>query len=234
MKYYSNVCIPEDYILSYKIKNDNIIIKLANKIKNIIPYTKENEKSILLQMERQAKQAKVTRMSIIDQILAISQPLLLPVAIMNLICYGTWFFWIILLMMAADAIIYPIRYRKYKSKIKELKKIYYFLDNKNELNNYIEKVNNNEKTLTGVRKKTINLIESQQQKQNPPLNINDIESYSLKDLKKIKENLFLYYSYYYDIEHKNKILEDIKQKNKVLENIEQKNKVLEKQKNKRY
>lgn len=45
----------EEFICNYEIKNDNIIVNYASRDKEIIPYTKINEKSVLNRMKNQLK-----------------------------------------------------------------------------------------------------------------------------------------------------------------------------------
>ena len=81
----------KQYILSYKIEDEKIIAKLASRESYIIPYTKENEQLVIAKMEKQARKAKVKPLSLTEKILAVSQPLILPVAIFNFISNGGWF-----------------------------------------------------------------------------------------------------------------------------------------------
>ena len=68
----------------------------------------------------------------------------------------------------------------------DIAKLNYFLDNQQKLNDNIGK---NENVLLNVRKKAINQIKSEQSKGKRIFNINNIDNYSLKDLKTLKENI---------------------------------------------
>ena len=70
-----------------------------------------------------------------------------------------------------------------------IKKLNYFLDHKEELNENIEKSEKSENIKLGVSKKAIKQIELQKSKNKQPFNINNIDNYSLSDLKALRENI---------------------------------------------
>lgn len=186
MKDYSlNTDEQKKYILSYKIKDGKIIVKLANGEFYTIPYTEENEQLVISKMESQARHAEVKPLGKMDKILSISQPLLLPIAIANFINFGGWFYGIILCIMAETAIKFPAKRIINAIKKKDIEKLNYFLDHQQELNDNVE--NNN--MLLSVNKKTVNQIKAQQTEKKKPININNIDNYSLSDLRTLKKNL---------------------------------------------
>lgn len=174
------------YIKSYKILNDKIIVELASYESYIIPYSKENEQKIISKMEEQARNAEIKKPSALDLSLMIIQPLNLPLAIINFIKYGGWDYGIILGIIAATAIWYPTKVITLAKRTRDIKKLNYFLDHKKELN---EGFGKSENIKLGLSQKTIKQIEVQKSNNKEPFNINNIDNYSLSDLKIIKENI---------------------------------------------
>ena len=178
MKDYSlNYDDSKKFILSYKIENGKIVAKLASGESCTVPYSEENENKIISRMEEQARYAQPKPLRMLDKILTISQPLMLPIAIMNFVNNGGWFYGMFLAIIVEGAIYYPA------------KKLNYFLDHKEELNENIEKSEKSENIKLGVSKKAIKQIELQKSKNKQPFNINNIDNYSLSDLKALRENI---------------------------------------------
>lgn len=187
MKDYSlNYDDSKKFILSYKIENGKIVAKLASGELYKVPYSEENENKIISKMEEQAKHAQQKPLNPLDKILAISQPSVLPIAIINFLNNGGWYYGIILAIIAVGAICYPAKAIINAIKKKDIKKLNYFLDNKEELNESIEK---SENMKLGVSKKAIKQIELQKRENKQPFNINNIDNYSLGDLKTLRENI---------------------------------------------
>ena len=151
-----------------------------------VPYSEENENKIISRMEKQARYAEPKPLNTPDKILAISQPLVLPIAIMNFINNGGWFYGIMLAIIVEGAIYYPAKAIINAIKKRDIKKLNYFLDNKEELNKSIEK---SENMKLGISKKAVKEIELQRSKNKQPFNINNIDNYSLSDLKALRENI---------------------------------------------
>lgn len=187
MKDYSlNYDDSKKFILSYKIENGKIVAKLASGESYTIPYSEENENKIISRMEEQARYAQPKPLQMLDKILTISQPLMLPIAIMNFVNNGGWFYVMLLAIIAGGAIYYPAKTIINAIKKRDIKKLNYFLDHKEELNENIEK---SENIKLGVSKKAIKQIELQKSKNEQPFNINNIDNYSLSDLKALRENI---------------------------------------------
>lgn len=176
----------ESFILSYTIEDGNIVAKTASGELITVPYSVENENQILSKMEKQAKWAHLKPLTLGDKILTVSQPLVFPIAIFNFIHYGRLYNAIIALMVVVASICFPAQTISYLLKKKELEKINYFLSNKNELNECIEKCENKE---LGLSKEAVKQIEIQKKEKKSPITINNIDNYSLADLKKLKENI---------------------------------------------
>ncbi len=182
MKDYSlNTEEQKKYILSYKIEGKKIIAKLASGKSYTIPYTEENEQLVISKMKSQARKAEVEPLNIIDKILSIFLPLLLPFAIANFINYGEWILGIILVIIAKGAIKYPAKSIINAIKERDIKKLNYFLDHQQELNNNIRNLI--------VSQKTDSQIKSKQTEEKKLFNINNIDNYSLNDLINLREIL---------------------------------------------
>ncbi len=174
------------FILFYKIENGKIVAKLASGELYTVPYSEENENKIISRMEEQARYAQPYPLEADDKILAISQPLVLPMAIMNFINNPGWFFGIVLAIIAEGAIHYPAKALINAIEKRDIKKLNYFLDNKEKLNESIVK---SENMKLGVSKKAVKEIELQRSKNKQPFTINNIDNYSLSDLRALKENI---------------------------------------------
>jgi len=158
MKDYSLVIKKDDnYILSYSIKSGEIIAKLANGEKYIVPYNSEDEKSILAKMEKQAKNASFIPLKRIEKVATFfCLIVVLPLATYNVILNGA-----IGAGGLALAILATVSYSvKMLSSIlakRDISKLNYFLDN--------------------------------QQALNEDVNINNIDKFTLKDLKRMMTNV---------------------------------------------
>ena len=184
MKNYSlNYDDSKKFILSYKIENGKIVAKLASGESYTVPYSEENENKIISRMEEQARYAQPKPLKMLDKILTISQPLMLPIAIMNFVNNGGWFYGMLLVIIAEGAIYYPAKTIINAIKKRDIKKLNYFLDHKEELNEKSENIK------LGVSKKAIKQIELQRSRNKQPFNINNIDKYSLSDLKALRENI---------------------------------------------
>ncbi len=213
MKDYSlNIYDSKTFILSYKIENGKIIAKLASGELYTIPYSRENENIIISRMEMQARNAQLKSLKTMDIILSITQPFVLPIAIMNFLNHGGWFYGIILAILVEGAIYYPTKIIINAIKKRDIEKLNYFLNHKEELNEGIEKIENMK---LSVSKKAIKQIELQKSENKEPFNINNIDNYSLSDLKTLKKNIERIFSFGFKEEET--ILEDTdKEKGKML------------------
>lgn len=209
MKDYSlNFDDSKKFILSYKIENGKIIAKLASGKSYVIPYSEENEFTIISRMEYQARNAQPKPLKTYDKIFAIIQPLILPIVIMHFVRYGGWGCGIILGIVAEQAIYYPAKVIINAIKKRDIKKLNYFLDNKEELNENIE-ISENMKL--GVSKKAVKEIELQKSENKQPININNIDTYSLADLMALKDNIERFSLFGFDEEET--VLEDTMEEN---------------------
>ena len=137
MKDYSlNYDDSKKFILSYKIENGKIVAKLASGESCTVPYSEENENKIISRMEEQARYAQPKPLRMLDKILTISQPLMLPIAIMNFVNNGGWFYGMFLAIIVEGAIYYPAKTIINAIKKRDIKKLNYFLDHKEELSRF--------------------------------------------------------------------------------------------------
>lgn len=198
MKDYSlNFDDSKEFILSYKLEYGKIVIKLASGELYSIPYSKDNENKVISKMEKQARYAEPKLFNEKDKISAITELVVLPMAIVNFINYGGWFFVVLLVIVAIAAIEYPVKIIINEIKKRDIKKLKFFLEHKEELNANIEK---SENIKLGVSKKTIKQIELQKSKNNQPFNINNIDNYSYSDLKILSDNIKRVSSFGFDEE----------------------------------
>lgn len=187
MKDYStNSYDQKKYILSYKIENGKIVAKLASGELYTIPYNEENEQAVISKMEMQARNATTKPLQVMDKVLSITQPLILPIAIANFINNVGWFYGIILAVILGGAIVHPAKRIINAIKERDIRKLNYFLDNQQELNDNVDK---SENMLLNVSKKAVEQIKSEQSHERKPFSINNIDNYSLKDLRTLKENI---------------------------------------------
>ena len=174
------------YILSYKVEAEKIVAKLASGEFYTIPYSEENEQAIILRMEKQARSAEITPISFSDKFFCFALSLALPILVLLLIVYGGWVCFTLFSLTVICELYYSKELISNIIKKMDIAKLNYFLDNQQKLNDNIGK---NENVLLNVRKKAINQIKSEQSKGKRIFNINNIDNYSLKDLKTLKENI---------------------------------------------
>ena len=193
------------YILSYKINDGKIIAKLASGESYTIPYTEENEKSVISKMEKQALKAKdKSKDNVAYKIFPIS------IVLCGTYCIFTTgpAFICLSIITAISTAIYARKKIINIIQKRDIRKLECFLNYKDKINETIE---HNENMLLNVRKKTINQIKKQQDIHKEPLNINNIDNYSLNDLITLKENLERIYSFGFN-ENENMIEKKGKQK----------------------
>lgn len=177
------------FILSYKIEDDKIIVKLANKENYIVPYTVENERSILEKMRTQICESVPyadRAFPMLRQAFGYISGVLLPVAIFKVFAEPGLVSILLtggLALLTADAV-------SVTKKELELKKLKYFLESESKLNYYFRRSENVflglEEQKAKQLKADIKVAESHEQNR---FNFGNVDNYSLSDLKKIKDNL---------------------------------------------
>lgn len=174
------------FILSYKVENGKIITKLASGELLSVQYSKKKENRIITRMENQAKSAQLEPMRMSEKILTIFHSIVLPIAIVNFVSNAWWLNGLILFVVAENAIFHQIKAINHAIKRRDLKKLNYFLEHKEEINQTIEL---SESKRPGVSKKTGKQVDLQKSENKQPLNINNIDNYSLRDLKMLREGI---------------------------------------------
>ncbi len=174
------------FILSYKVENGKIITKLASGELLSVQYSKKKENRIITRMENQAKSAQLKPMRMSEKILTIFHSMVLPIAIVNFVSNSVWLNGLILFVVAENAIFHQIKAINHAIKRRYLKKLNYFLEHKEEINQTIEL---SESKRPGVSKKDGKQVDLQKSENKQPLNINNIDNYSLRDLKKLREGI---------------------------------------------
>lgn len=113
-------------ILSYKIKNGEIVAKLASGELYTIPYSDENENTIISRMEEQARKSQITPLKKTEKIFPLLLPFIIfPLSVINFLNYGGWFFATVLTTVSVTTIIYPMKTILKVINNKELKKMKY-------------------------------------------------------------------------------------------------------------
>lgn len=185
------------FILSYKVKKDNIIVKLASNEKYIIPYTEENEGKILDRMREQiTENVDFERRSIKEYILLLLLTIALGVGTLiisakflpNLITHPsikTILANIPTFGAAAITAISGIFTISTAEILKDFRKNKLYLEKEEELN---DKVKENQNILSNVSNKTRKMVESTPEDKEV-FDINKMNKVSLQDLKQLLENI---------------------------------------------
>lgn len=184
------------FILNYKIKKNNIIIRLASKEKYIVPYTEENEKIILDRMKEQVtenidfeKEAskEYIILTLFTIALAFTTVLLMGKYLPSLISHPTLKTLIsnipsfIGLGLTSISALFSVSAQE---TLEDFRKNKLYLNKEEELN---EKINNNQNLLSNVSTKTKKMVETATEDK-PVFDINKIDKVTLKDLKQLLEN----------------------------------------------
>ena len=191
-----------EFILSYEIKDEQIIIKLAKGKHYPIPYTEENLKKVDERMKAQVKKADISEqahafsrlkkaMIKVRAVLSVTAGILFGIFVPNLstallacVIYGICS---VVIFTGIEAI--ALR----NSKKIDLEKSKFFLENEGEINANLNKPN----VLLNVGRKTVAKVE-EVKASGKPFKINDIDKLSLKDLKQLKANIDRIMSFGFD------------------------------------
>lgn len=198
MNYYKITRIPKNkYITGYEIKNNIIIIKLANNEKYVVKNTVNNENKILERMNKQAsliankkKSKKITDYIFIYGLGFISIGIFGYHTIFNvtnlingIISLNN----ILFAMFSIISIIYIlVVLRCFKKEDNALKKIILFCETKELLNNNVK--NSGKNILNKISLKATRQINDKYIDEEP-FTINSINKISLKDLQMFKDNI---------------------------------------------
>lgn len=181
------------FIKKYKIAKDKktIIIYLGDGAKYVIPNTIKNEESIKEKMINQVSINKKTYMKEIKKkadklsvllLAGVGCTVLLSILV---IMKGTLLFNVALVGEIISNVICATKIAEQKSLLKDIEKQVFFLANEDTLNNNIR---TNDNVLLGVSSKAERLV-CKSDENKLVFDINTIDSFSLEDLKKIKENI---------------------------------------------
>ena len=188
MKYYpSREEEAKDYILNYTIKNDKIIIKYANRNVSEIPYSKTEEDRILSKMERQANRAEIKEPSTSILLSAVMQPLAFHRIVEYLMRKNGSIKESTFALLTIIATLYPAYLASYITKKSDIEKMNFFLEHKEELNEYIK---NSESLPRWTSQKAINEIRKQLQDNREPITINNINNYTKEDMVEMVNRIF--------------------------------------------
>ena len=193
MKDYSNEEIERNsYILSYKVNSldKTIICKLANGKEHTLPYSKETEKQILSIMEMQIENAELESFPMFCPFFTgfFSMSTLVNLQMYmyghvsgDLLKYNAGFIGTILGLVAFN--IGALQMVDRKEMEIDYKKLKYYRENKDAINEAIKAGMN----YNGVSHKTFIKICVDESIGLSPLNANGLDTYKLKDLKKLRE-----------------------------------------------
>lgn len=186
MRYYKNKNTKSEiFIEEYKIENSEIIIRLASGEDYIVPYNKENEKKILLIMEKQVREAYYKPFSTLDKINFITLPVSTTIELIGMMNNNKLFDKILLGALAFCDVCYIIKLFGYFNVKYDLKRNRYFLENKDYINDNFKPTSN---MMIGLSNKKQNQI-LENNLDEDIFDINKISNYSLGDLKKIVKNI---------------------------------------------
>ncbi len=170
-------------IKNYTVEGDKIIVSFLAYDKKIeIPFNEENEENLLKLMTHQAIERNnsdalfnVENDRIYNMVESIAMDFLVSLGVVNFV--DSNLFWKVVIIMyeiAAASVIWfrGIDFKKYNEDIEELKKYDIYLS----IENYLKALNS-PKIFKGIKNKE------------DVLNINTLDNYSLKDIKKIRSNL---------------------------------------------
>lgn len=198
MNYYKITNIPKNkYILSYDIKKDIIIIKLANNENYVVRNTTNNENKILERMNKQVSSImnNPVNTNLLNNVVIYGSGLIslsallykLIDTIITLISgsFSTLSLLIVTLMSLSSLVVFTTMKRYYNEQ-QDLKKIKLYCEAKQLLNTSIKDSSKN--VFNRVSFKASKQIKNRHMEEEP-FTINSINKMSLKDLQTLKENM---------------------------------------------
>lgn len=186
-----------DFILGYKKKDNKIIVRLPKRKKFEIFNTRENEEKIIKKMEHQVEYGELNFTSDkykgYDKYIKDATLYLLLHSPTSIITYNFWGnnfvykLWLSLVILETGIIgISSICYYGTKYYKKDIEKHQLFLNNKKEINSFIEE---NPSCLDDINKKARTEIEDRIVDSEEPININTVNKLKLKELKALLEKV---------------------------------------------
>lgn len=183
----------KSYVLSYEIKGNKIVMKMADGTTKEAPYSELTEQAILSQMESQVKRAKKWKELPIGA--GINVATLIGLAMVMLFIYHTipspaLYQTLMVAVPTALTGVSIISFLKHMEDFertpKEVEKLNYFVENKDELSST---VNEKEKVMDGLSSKATKQINKEDLISGESLTVNNIDKFSLKDLKTLRDNI---------------------------------------------
>ena len=219
-----------DFILGYKKKDNKIIVRLPKRKKFEIFNTRENEEKIIKKMEHQVEYGELNFTSDkykgYDKYIKDATLYLLLHSPASIITYNFWGnnfvykLWLSLVILETGIIgvssvcHYGTKYYK-----KDIEKHKLFLNNKKEINSFIEE---NPSCLDDLNKKARTEIEDRIVDSEEPININTVNKLKLKELKALLKKVNFHK--WLDIESASDVIE--KEKTDLIKKYENKKKKL--------
>ena len=139
-------------------------------------------------MEEQARNIEIEDITTGDKVLSVIDPLAFPVALVNFTSQTNLFNAVVLLIISWGAMNYPLKRVFNNIKIKDKERLEYFLEHQDEINKYLE---DNKDVKLDISKKIIKKLKKVQEVEKKPINLNNIDNYSLEDLRELKEYIEL-------------------------------------------
>lgn len=140
---------------------------------------------ILSKMEEQARKAEIMPLSDDEKRLPLS-PWILILTVFNFINFGGLLYLIVMILSFGCTIAFIINHIIYNSRKNDIKRLKFFLNNKDMLNDSIK---NNDDVLMNTSKKMVKQIKLRKCQEKETFNINNIDKYSLKDLIILRDNI---------------------------------------------
>lgn len=174
--FFLNKNAKKHFVRKFEVINGEIIQQMANGEIRRKPYSKKGESKLLKRMKEQVKDAYGMQGPNIFSLIGLG--------ILHLLTKSES----ILVSIVANimSLIFSLEIISNYIKVKDLEKHQYFLWNSESLNS--DRVTKNNNVLIGVSQKTQEVIKTTPSDK-PAFTINSIDSMSLADLKKIKENI---------------------------------------------
>ena len=194
MKNYASSKEEKEYILNYKIDENNIIVYKASGDTEIYPFCIENEKMILERMKNQVINLKDTCQNKKEM----SYAYLSSGILVGLLCIASVIMWPIfhvllslfimgLVVLGPTSIYSFIKSFKLKSAVKDIEKMLLFISKENKINDTMKDENISDldicENLSPYAREDIRL--------NQQLSIADMDNFSYKDVAKMIENITL-------------------------------------------
>ncbi len=195
MKDHASLSDKDKYVLKYTASGKAIVAKLASGEKYVVPRTTNNETRIKNIMEEQAQKAKKDKISPFFVAVTAIVDAGLPFAFINYFTKGGLLYYIILLIVACSAIANTSNLISDLIKNKDVEKLQYFLKHRKEINENAYKTEN---ITMGLRKRAIKQIDQQVRKKEIPINLCNIDDYSLNDLRQMRDNIKRYQAFQFE------------------------------------